>query len=310
MCAQSDSELISAYDFFKFGDPASAKKVLENALSDNLENKDIMFALRCANFWIARLKESDAISDLFKQGEYLISSWKRFSIDIRDAENKTEQPLYAIKKGIFQHALNCFNGVLGNSPQSQKAIVFSRIGLTQKMLGNYENALSFLMDANDAMQNSADVLANMADCYALCGDDRTAKVLFREAFFINAQLIDIALLESELIIGLKNKISGKGYEESILKEWLPVYGVLYGVLNLHRELRTAEVFELKQDIYSLENELKGTASDPNLLIPRLINHYFWLVDYYNTVHDDRAKINEIMLKIKLLDADIYEKYVK
>ena len=61
-----------------------------------------------------------------------------------------------------------------------------------------------------------------------------------------------------------------------------------------------------------ENELKESGSNPAILIPRLINHYFWLVDYYVNSNDDgrtRASINEILLKIKYLDPKIHELYI-
>ena len=101
-------------------------------------------------------------------------------------------------------------------------------------------------------------------------------------------------------------------KEEVLKEWIPVYGVLYGVLSIKRELRAFEVGKLKQAVFSLENELKESGSNQDILIPRLINHYFWLVDYYvNSNDDDRARtsINEILLKIKLLNPKIHEMYI-
>ena len=69
---------------------------------------------------------------------------------------------------------------------------------------------------------------------------------------------------------------------------------------------------ISEAIFSLENELKESGSNPAILIPRLINHYFWLVDYYVNSNDDeraRSGINEILLKIKLLDPNIHEMYI-
>ena len=79
-----------------------------------------------------------------------------------------------------------------------------------------------------------------------------------------------------------------------------------------RELRAFEVGKLKQAVFSLENELKESGSNQDILIPRLINHYFWLVDYYVNSNDDeraRTSINEILLKIKYLDPKIHELYI-
>jgi hypothetical protein len=176
------------------------------------------------------------------------------------------------------------------------------------MLGNFENAKMCLTSANNIYPNIAPVLAELADCYALCGESKFGKVLFREAFFINPQDIDISLLESNLFCRLYAEIAKTKKDKSIIAEWFPVEGVLLGVLNVKRELRALEVGKLKQSIYALETELKNEGVEPLITIPRLINNYFWLIDHYTTIREDRSKITEILLKIKLLNADVYERY--
>ena len=99
------------------------------------------------------------------------------------------------------------------------------------------------------------------------------------------------------------------YSGPELAEWVPVYGLLYGVLNVKRELRALEFGKLKQAIFALENEVRdGDPSRRDVLAPKLINHYFWLIDHYVNVNDDRARIHEVLLKIKLLDPDVYKRY--
>jgi hypothetical protein len=74
-------------------------------------------------------------------------------------------------------------------------------------------------------------------------------------------------------------------------------------------LRALEFGKLKQAIYALENELRDAGPEScAVLVPRLINHYFWLIDHYVNVNDDKARINEVLLKIKLLDTDVYNRY--
>ena len=61
-------------------------------------------------------------------------------------------------------------------------------------LGNFEEARVYLSEANNISPNVAAVLAELADCYSLCGEDKFGKVLFREAFFINAKKCLLMLL--------------------------------------------------------------------------------------------------------------------
>ena len=96
----------------------------------------------------------------------------------------------------------------------------------------------------------------------------------------------------------------------MLQEWIPVYGVLFGIFTVKRELRSQEVGRLKQEIYAKENESKDPSSDTNILTPRLINLYFWLIDHYVLTNTEQSKINQILLKIKILDPAIYSLFVK
>ena len=118
------------------------------------------------------------------------------------------------------------------------------------------------------------------------------------------------MLDSELICYLIKQTEQLGYSGAVLQEWIPVYGVLYGVFSVKRELRAIEIGKLKQNIYALENNLKEVGNERALVAPRLINHYFWLIDHYVMTNEARAHIQEVLLKIRFLDANIYEEYLK
>lgn len=311
MNIQNNTGLVQAKELLKQGNPETARKVLEDSLSRDLQNLEIIFTLKCATYWSQRLPRILELPTAFERAESLVSQWKQFTDFLGDSPC-FEQSVYAVKFGIFNLALENYQQLFNENNKAQKAEVFRKTGLCYKKLGDFETSLRFLKDANTLLPEHAPILAEMADCYALCGEEKIAKVLFREAFYIDAQKIQIDFLESELITRLISRVEEKAFEEEVLKEWIPVYGVLYGVLSIKRELRAFEVGKLKQAIFSLENELKESGSNPAILIPRLINHYFWLVDYYVNSNDDeraRSGINEILLKIKLLDPNIHEMYI-
>ena len=131
---------------------------------------------------------------------------------------------------------------------------------------------------------------------------------FREAFFLGAGKIDLLFLDSELIFRLVELVRQQGYPHRVMKEWIPVYGVLYGVLNINRPLRPIEFSNLKRDITSLENEIQSSTSETAILVPRLINKYFWLIDYYMNINDDREMIEDTLRRIRLLNEDVYRTY--
>lgn len=308
MCTQAESGLVIAFNSFREGNPRHAKTILESALLNELENGEIIFALKCANYWQDVFSTVDTLAAGFHRGELLLAQWSHFKEFIETDVNLYTQTLYAVKRGIFSLALENYQVMLNERDKSLKAEMFCRTGLCHKVLGDYETAIRFLQDANTLRTNSAAILAELGDCYALCGEEKTAKVLFREAFFIAPSHVDNSFLESELFCRLKERTAHAGYSGDLLQEWIPVYGVLFGVFNIKRELRALEAGKLKQAVFAFEKELKEEGIENNLLVPRLINHYFWLIDHYVATNSERFRINEILLKIKLLDSTIYDMY--
>lgn len=299
--------LVQALELMKSGNPTKAVSILEEELSKDLENAEIVFAIKCANYWRLPLESIMKLESPYERGESLIHQWKAFSSYIGTAHD--ERIVYALKTGIFKLAAEEFHKVVPDGTDAQKAEIKRKTGLCYKKLGDYETARIMLEDAYKLKTDSAAITAELADCLALCGDGTTSKVLFREAFYIDAQDIDIDFLDAEIVTRLIQQVQEAGYTDKELNEWVPVYGVLYGVFSVKRELRALEAGKLKQNVFALENEIKEAGSEDSLLKPRLINHYFWLIDYYRNTNEEVARINEVLLKIKLLDPTVYDRYV-
>jgi tetratricopeptide (TPR) repeat protein len=200
--------------------------------------------------------------------------------------------------------------------------LLEQVGRCYKGMGCYEEALAYLKRAVRFKQEDAAAISTLADVYALLGETKAAKALFREAFFINPQAVDLNNLESELILRLVRHVAGMGYSGAELHEWIPVYGAVLGVFTVKRELKLAEVGRLKQQIFDLENELREARGElreargghnggrgENILAPALLNRYFRLMDHYEGSDCGHALIDEIKLKIKIIKPVIFERYM-
>jgi hypothetical protein len=99
-----------------------------------------------------------------------------------------------------------------------------------------------------------------------------------------------------------------GYSGPALAEWMPVYGAIWGVFNVKREMKPLEFGKLKQGIYQLEKDCGAAGAARDLLVPRLINRYFWLIDHYLTTGEPRDRIEEILAKIRDLDPRVHQEY--
>lgn len=311
MQTQIDEKFRECCQILKKGDILTANDMLNDLLVDALDNERVQFAVNCFTFWINIIKHLPSIEDPYDRGETLLSEWVSFLPYTENQKYKTDDyVLYNFKCGIFSLALENYYKLMNVQDFEQRAEISRKIGLCYKKLGEYETAKNCLLESNRLRAGVAAVIAELADCYALCGEDRKAKVLFREAFFIDAQKINLCFLDSELIQCLVRKIEDKGYAGDVLQEWIPVYGQLFGVFTVKRVLKPQEVSKLKQEIYALENELKDPSSNSRFLTPRLCTLYFWLIDHYAMITEENFRINEILTRIKILDPVIYEAYTK
>ena len=302
-------KILQAYSSIRNANFVEAKKILSSALVFELNNDELLFAMNCCDFWIDVIARAEGIGDNFERGEAFVDEWKSFQDFLRRKGKIFERTLFAVKAGIFSLALRHYNQA-EERDISRKAEIQRRIGLCYKKLGEYETALLCLKEALSLKNDSAAIIAEAADCYALCAKPREAKILFREAFFVDAQKIELDFLDSEEINCLVKIVEEKGRSGLELLEWIPVYGQLYGIFNVKRNLTQPEVAHLNRKIYAVETEMKNPSCQSGILTPRLINMYFWMIDFYVSVGKKDKEKNELLVRMKILDTEIYELYVK
>ena len=319
---------------------AEAIDALESLLEHDVEFPGAASALKCAGFWREQ-QERDPVApgdhrragsalEGFEHGEHLLGQWRLFQAFAARLADTPERCLFAIKQFVFSSALASYGaagggfgaaaagfdaaggGREGAVPAEAEAgedpYLLLQIGRCHKGLGNYERAIECLERANRQTREDARVLAELADCYSLVNESRAAKVFFREAFYVDPQAVDLAGLESPLVNRLAARLQEKGYVEPLLNEWIPVYGAVWGVFNVKREMKPLEFGKLKQAIYHLEKERRIPGPEGERAVPRLINRYFWLIDHYMTTGEPRERVEEVLQKLKETDPVVHEAY--
>ena len=307
---KTEAGLKEALVLMTLGNPFEAQKIIGSLFENDLESTELMYTNKCCVFWSDSIQRLKRIEDSYERSENVLLEWKNFQSYISREDETYEPALIAVQQGFFSNALEEFKKLMEEKDALQKAEIYRKIGICYKKLGDFENARIFLTEANNIYPNMSSVIAELADCYSLCGEDKIGKVLFREAFFTAPENIDLDFLDSELIKCLIEKTKSKGYTGKVLQYWIPVYGVLSGVFNIKRELTSQEVARLKKDIYAMENEIKDPSCNSEILVPHMLNCYFWLMDHYDLARETQAKINEVLLRIKILDSSVYEAYIK
>lgn len=304
---QVQSLLDQSYDLLKQRRINEAAELIQRALSIDFDNQEVVTSLKYVNFWKDRQATADGIPEQFERAEYLLGQWRLFHSFVDRVGNPSEKCLYAIRHHVFGQALEHYLKLYDDSGNSDSELL-TRLGRCYKGMGEYDRALEYLEQASVGRRDDPQTVAELADCYALVNEVQKSKAFFREAFFIGAQAIDLQPLESEMINRLVDKVRGLGLESPALEEWIPVYGVLFGVFTVKRELRSIEYGKLKQSIYALEREYSDRRQPDVVLQARLFNRYFWLIDHYVNTHEDQSKIDEVLLKIRSIDSKIYHQY--
>jgi tetratricopeptide (TPR) repeat protein len=315
--------VLKAYDTLKDSNAAGAAELLEEALTIDFESAEVKYALKCVRWWLDQIKRLPETHNPYERGGLILSRLKQYYVFLdrcSPAESGEaggasaeayDQCQYAVRRYVFSSALRCFEDLLGERVNQHDPGLLFLVGRCYKGVGNYIEALKYLEQAIHFRREDAETLAELADVNALLGEDRIAKAYFREAFFLEPGKIDLRSMEAELILRLRDRVAReRGYRGDELNEWIPVWGGLWGVFSIKRELKQVEAGRLKQSIFSLEAERVSNPERDSFLKPRLLNRYFWLVDHYENIREDPALIEELLLKIKITDPEIYERYIR
>ncbi|MDR0730962.1 MAG: hypothetical protein LBF63_04780 [Treponema sp.] len=303
-------ELIQkAYNKLGAVDSEGALETFNEALKIDFDHPEVKYGLKCLIWWLDHIKRADDYREAYNKGAFIISQWKPYYSFVDRFDRHFDSCQIVIRRYVFSVALEYFSGVLGDGVNEYNPDLLLLVGRCYKGVGNYGEALKYLEQAVRFKRDDAETLSELADVNALVSENRAAKALFREAFFADPQEIDLRSMESELIIRLRDRVKEMGYKGPELAEWIPVYGRLFRVFSVRRELKQSEVSRLRQSIFELENEI-NCSSENLLLKPRLINRYFWLIDHYENTHDDPGVVEDTMRKIKLIDKSIYNWYIR
>lgn len=302
--------LQQAYTDLKEADAVSARKHLEEALRQDFGNPEVKYSLMCVKWWLDRMGSIDQFREPYDKAGYIMSQWKAWYSFLDRVGEACDSCRYAVKHYVFNSALRYFEETLGDRTSRRDPVLMLQIGRCYKGVGNYEEALKWLEESVRLIKEDGETLAELADVNALLMKNRVAKALFREAFFLDPQKVDLRDMESELIVRLQDHVAALGYRGPELAEWIPVYGSLIGVFSVKRELRPVELGRLKQSIFSLENDIRSNPSVSAVLKPRLINRYFWLIDYCENIQAYSSLVEDTKLKLKLIDKAIFDRYVR
>jgi tetratricopeptide (TPR) repeat protein len=300
--------LESTVEAFRSGDFGKAEALAESGLALDFEHAGIQTALKCAVFWKDRLARAASWPAPEERGDVLLKEWQGFVTRFRShLDEPFEAGIEAIRSAVFDRAAEWYLEQVPLEEESRQTDLRLKAARAWKSCGSYDQAMSALDAVLQARPDDAAALAEMADCFEAVGETQKSRLFFREAFYLNAQAVQLETLTCPVLGEIVSELSAQGHSGAELKEWLPVHAVIRGFFTVKRDLKALELGQLKQGINALKAELHEAGAGP-LVLPRLLNRYFWLIDHYFSVKEDRSKVEDVLLNIKLLDQRIYELY--
>ena len=178
-------------------------------------------------------------------------------------------------------------------------------------LEEYANAIETLEYAKGSYKSNARLMAILGEAYFHTGEISKSLLCFREAFFIDPAEIDLSMLKAKPIVDLAEMVKKERADFKDINEWIPIYGFIHDVFYVKRNLNAHQVESIEKDIYNLEltyQKMNRTQVESSNIVPRLINKYLWLMDYYTLQSYNFDTVSQIRDRLLNIDRELFQDY--
>lgn len=286
-----------------------AISLYEEIIKENLIYPGSLDGIKAARFWLVKKNKLGRYMTSYDKGRVLLKEWQDFERYMIKNNVKHGRSTAAIQKYIFSGIIESFAKAYNEGVVPDTGILI-QIGDCFKKLGNYERAIDIYEYARGFNKEDPALLAKLGDCYFSIDDTSKAKVLFREAFFLDPGQIELDCIESPLIHMLYRKTLQQVKNPEISIYWLPVIAEVSSAFNVKREPKKGELDNLREEIKKLENEYFTNRKKRMYLEPKLLNHYFWLIDTLKILGGSKKEIEHSLQRINEINSEIFSLYLE
>jgi tetratricopeptide (TPR) repeat protein len=307
-------ESAEVYQFISDGSCKEAVKIADQLMNINPDYPGLVEAYRTAKFWSNREKEINEIKDSKKCADFLMKEWKVFEDYASNKDMKSSSAYKSAMRYIFFKASEQYKIAFKfNEETDNNFDLLINLGECFLRLKEYKYAIETLEYAMSSYKSDAKLLFILGESYYHIDDIPKCLLYMREAFQIDPSQIDITLIEAKPILEIIEAVQNSGRDIKDVREWIPVFGYLTDVFYVRRNLSKHQVESLKREVFNLENSLIRLSSDDidaTNIIPRLLNKYLWLLDYYEHQNINTENRDEIKNRLLAIDKDLFEEFFK
>ena len=100
MSIRSDNALNEALKLIENCNFNQSLELLKDILACELDDKRLVYAIRCCDFWKDCTNDNMNQLSFFEQGEWLLGQWKKFQVLIELAAPECEKICYSDRKSV------------------------------------------------------------------------------------------------------------------------------------------------------------------------------------------------------------------
>ncbi|HRZ27609.1 MAG TPA: hypothetical protein P5346_02650 [Spirochaetota bacterium] len=314
----SDDPLLNGsnevYQLIETGEFALAVTKLDEMMEIDPDYPGLVESYRTARFWHNREKELNALDDGKDTADYLMTQWKIFEEYSQEKEMTSSSAYKAAMRFIFFKASEHYKISFKKQENTTGDYeLLLNLGDCFLRLGEYGNAIETLEYARGSYKSSARLLAILGEACFHMNDIPRSLLYFREAFFIDPSEIDLGLIKARPIEDIIETIRKERPGCKDIREWIPVFGFLQDIFYVKSKLYKSQVETIEKEIYNLEinyQRLSAEQLDDTNIMPRLLNKYLWMLDYYEFQNYNFDHLSQIRDRLIALDRALFEDYFR
>lgn len=314
----SDDPILNAinevYELIEEGDFKKSAEILDNMMTINPDYPGLTDCYRTSKFWLNREKEFKNISEGKNTADFLMKEWGVFE-EYAAGNNLSDSTAYrSVMRYIFFNAAEHYKTAFKKQEDTINNFdLLLNLGDCFLRLEEYKNTIETLEYARSSYSSNGRLLSILGEAYYHVKDYSKSLLCFREAFFKNPSEIDLKIIKAKPVIDLAEIVKNEKNIHNDIREWIPIYGFLTDTFYVRKNLDKHQIESIKKDIVKLDriyqkmdNDLKSNSN----VIPRLINMYLWLLEYYELQNFNKDNIIEIKKRLMDIDGPRLDEYLK
>ena len=291
-----------------------AIKKTDHVMGINPDYPGIAEAYRTARFWSNREKEFRKLPEGKGAADFLMEEWASFDDYASLKEMKSSSAYKSAMRYIFFKAAEHYRlAIQYNQETGSRFDLLTKLGECFLRLREHKFAVETLEFARSSYRSSARLLFILGESYYHTDDLPKCLLCYREAFAVDPSEIDLSLVEAVPVKDIIKAINDSGRNFRDIREWIPVFGFLTDIFYVRRNLNKHQVESIKREVVNLETSLTRLGLDEiesTNILPRMLNKYLWLLDYYEHQNRNPENTEQIRSRLIALDSELFSEYFR